>query len=156
MATTSPLVATTTETETFATQLEEHRASLGKKKQDRTYNLIQNITGRMEAVVFRFEHIAGRIESRAGILEGQGTGTGDARAHLAQARTELSGARTILASDLGQFAWSLNPQKDFVDVRERIRLLGNHLRTARAELTLALNALAFSTPVTASTTDITS
>ncbi len=125
----------------FRAQVEAQRANLSQKKQVRVYNLLQNIIGRMEAVVFRFDTIADRIESRQAILAQQGVATAESTDHVQKAREALAHTSSILSSDLGSFAYTQNSRERFVHVRVQIKEAGAYLRDAQEELRAALRAL---------------
>ena len=137
----------------FQKEIEVHKALLSKKRQDRVYNLLQNIIGRMHAVVWRFHTIADRIDSRAHKVEKGAAPREEIMKHVTLARGELESATAVLNSDLGAFAHSVNPIEQFQLVRTKIQEVGGHLRTAQAELRTALFILELpSVPPIASST----
>lgn len=156
VATSSPQVQATSSVEgdaaNFQRQLTLHRASLAKKMQDRVYNLLQNITGRMSATVFRFNNIAYRTEARMALLSQQGKSTGDAPTHLTKAHEALQNATRILNSDLGSFVQSENPQERFLNVHVQIKETGAYLFDAQTELRSAVHALTQSSQTTMTAT----
>ena len=74
----------------------ERRAALSERVQERIRNLAANMSNRMEAAIGRLENIADRIDRRIDKIEDQGVDVSGAQEKLAQARSSLSDAETLL------------------------------------------------------------
>jgi len=85
--------------EGFATdRVQEMRKKWGERIEGGVKNRIENNFARFEATYNRLVKIADRIDSRLSKLKGEGIDVSVSATHLASARTDLSEARTAIAS----------------------------------------------------------
>lgn len=118
----------------------ERRGVLQDRAQTRIINLAANTSNRHEAAIRRLENVANRLDSRITKLQAQGLDTSAGVAALAVARTELSRARTLLATidaDVVTFVSSENPQTNwgrvkniYTDSRDAIKAAHSALQTS--------------------------
>lgn len=120
---------------------EQYRTALGKKLQERVYNLTKNITDRMNAAIDRLMNITNRLQSRTEKLAAEGVRDQEVLVKLSDARESLRAASTLLSEDLSDFIMQDNPRERFASVRATLKEAGAHIRDAHASLRDALAAL---------------
>lgn len=117
--------------------LEEHRAQLERRFQDRIFNLSRNVASRLEASIHRLRNISDRLDSRIVKLKNSGVDTSGAEANLAEARKSLREAQSDFdaLSSVQQALTSATPRESFGRIRTHFLATRDLLKKTHAQLT---------------------
>ena len=127
-----------------AAALGNAKATLSPNRQARIINLSANLSNRMDAALWRFENITNRLESRMVKMEQEGADTADARVALANTRSSLTIASSLLKDiddTVVNSVTASEPIKGITELRATYESIATALRQAHSRLRTTIGIL---------------